>query len=71
MKGVMIRGREIIIPGCSGMSPLSREATLAARLIHENQPNVNQPMVLAFPNLWIGIDSVGVRFRRRVIGVGG
>ena len=38
----MIRGWELILSGCGGISALSRGATLAARWLHEPQPIRNQ-----------------------------
>ena len=42
----MIRGWELILSGCGGISALSRGATLAARWLHEPQPICNQPVGL-------------------------
>ena len=42
MEGFLIRGWEIIFPGCDGTSALSRGVTLAARWLHEPQPLSNQ-----------------------------
>ena len=49
MEGFLIRGWEIILPGCGGTSALARGATLAARWLHEPQPISNQPVGLVFP----------------------
>ena len=43
------RGWEPIIPRCGGTSTLAREATLAARRLHEPQPISDQPMGVGFP----------------------
>ena len=50
MEGFLIRGWELILPGCDGASGLARGATLAARWLHEPQPISNQPMWLGFPH---------------------
>ena len=47
----LIRAWESTFPGCGGTSTLPREATLAARWLHEPQPISNQPVVLVFPHL--------------------
>ena len=48
MEGLLIRGWEIILPGCGGTSALARGATLAARSLHEPQPISNHPVGLGF-----------------------
>ena len=50
MDGFLIRGWELILPGCGGTSALARGATLAARWLHEPQPISNLPMGLGFPH---------------------
>ena len=42
MEGVLIRRRDPFLPRYGGISTLSREATLAARWLHELQPISNQ-----------------------------
>ena len=69
MEEFMIRGWEIILPGCGGTSALARGATLAARLLHEPQPISNHPVGLGFHTLRGGIDPGDLRFRPRVVGV--
>ena len=51
MEGFLTQGWELILPGCGGTSALAREATLAARWLHEPQPISNQPVELGFPHL--------------------
>ena len=51
MEGFIIRGWEIILPGCGGTSTLARGATVAARSLDEPQPISNQPVGLGFPHL--------------------
>ena len=48
MDGFLIRGLEIILPGCGGTSSLARGATLATRSLHEPQPISNHPVGLGF-----------------------
>ena len=49
-KWFLMRGWEIILPGCGGTSALARGATLAARLLHEPPP-INKHLVgLGFPH---------------------
>ena len=50
IKGFLIRGWELILPGCGGTSALARGATLAARWLHEPQPISNHPVGLGFPH---------------------
>ena len=50
MDGFLIRGLEIILPGCGGTSSLARGATLATRSLHEPQPISNHPVGLGFPH---------------------
>ena len=50
MEGFLIRGWELILPGCGLTSALAREATLAARSLHEPQPISNHPVGLGFPH---------------------
>ena len=49
---IVIRGWDLIVPGCGGASMLSREETLAARWLHKPQPIRNQPFLvgLGFPH---------------------
>ena len=68
MEGFMIRGWEIIIPGCGGTSALAPGATLAARWLHEPQPISNQPVRLGFSHRAGGIDPGDHRFLARVVG---
>ena len=49
MEGFLIRGWELILPGCGGTSALARGTTLAARCLHEPQPISNQPVGFEFP----------------------
>ena len=67
----MIRGWDLIIPGCGGTSTLSREATLAARWLHEplGQSISNQPVGWGFHTVRGGFDPGELRFRPRVVGV--
>ena len=63
MEGCLIRGFEIILPGCGGTSTLARGATLAARRLHEPQPTSNQPVGLGFfHTLRGGIGPEDLRF---------
>ena len=48
--GFLIRGWELILPGCGGTSTLARGATLAARWLHEPYPISNHPVGLGFPH---------------------
>ena len=50
MEGFLTRGWELILPGCSGTSALSRGGTLAARWLHDPQPISNQPEWLGVPH---------------------
>ena len=68
MEGFLIRGWKLILPGCGGTSALAREATLAARWLHEPQPISNHPVGLGFHTLRDGIDPGDLRFRPRVVG---
>ena len=56
MEGFLIRGWEPILPGCGGTSTFSREATLAARWIHEPQPISNHKWGLGSQTLRGGIE---------------
>ena len=67
MEGFLIRGWELILPGCVRTSTLSREASLAARWLHEPQPISNQPISLGFHALQGGIDPGDLRFRPQVM----
>ena len=49
-EGFLIRGWELILPGCGGTSALARGATLAARGRHEPHRISCQPERLGFPN---------------------
>ena len=49
VEGFLIRGLELILPGCGGTSALSRGTTLAARWLHESQRISHQPVGLRFP----------------------
>ena len=51
MAGFLIRGWELILPGCGGTLTLARGATLPARWLHEPQPISNQPVGLGCPHL--------------------
>ena len=53
MEGYLIQGQDPVLPGCGGTSTLSREATLAARWLHETQPirMSNPPVGLGLPHL--------------------
>ena len=50
MERFLTRGQNLILPGCGGTSTLARDATLAARWLHEPRPISNQPVVLGFPH---------------------
>ena len=50
MEGFLIRGWELILPGCGGTSALARGATLAARWLHEPQPIIRNHPVGLFPH---------------------
>ena len=50
MKVFLMRGWEIIFPGCGETSVLARRATLAARWLHEPQPISHHPVGLGFPH---------------------
>ena len=64
MEGFLIRGWELILPGCGGTSALARGATLAAQWLHAS----NQPVGLGFcHNLRGGIDPGDLRFRLRFV----
>ena len=70
MKGFLIRGWELILPGCGETSSLVRGATLAARWLHGPQPISNHPVGLGFPHIAGRYRPRGVlRFRLRVVGV--
>ena len=69
MEGFLIRGWELILPGCDGTSALSREATLAARWLHEPQPISNQLVGWGFYTVRGGIDPGDLCFRPQVVGV--
>ena len=69
MEGFLIRGWELILPGCDGTSALSREATLAARWLHEPQPISNQLVGWGFYTVRGGIDPGDHRFRPQVVGI--
>ena len=49
MEGFLIRGWELILPGCGGTSALARGATLAALWLHEPQAIRNHPVGLRVP----------------------
>ena len=49
MEGFLIKGCDIILPGCGGTSTLDRRATLAARWL-QLQPITDQPVGLGFPH---------------------
>ena len=51
MKVFLMRGWEIIFPGCGETSVLARRATLAARWLHEPQPISHHPVGVGFPHL--------------------
>ena len=65
----MIRGWELILPGCGGTPTSARGATLDARRLHEPQEISNQPDGLGFSHLAGGIDPGDLRFRPRVVEV--
>ena len=46
MYGFVIRGWELILPGCGGTLALARRATFAARCLHEPHPISNHPVGL-------------------------
>ena len=69
MEGFLIRGRELILPGCGGTSTLSRGATLAARWLHSPQPISNQLVGWGFYTARGSVDPVHLFFRLRVVGV--
>ena len=69
MEGFLIRGWELILPGCGGTSALARGATLAARWLHEPQPISNQLIGWVFNTARGGIEPGDLRFRPRVDGV--
>ena len=48
MVGFLMRGWEIIRPGCGGTSALAREKTFAARWLHRPQLISNHPVGLGF-----------------------
>ena len=48
MGGFLTRGWELILSGCVGTSAFARGASLAARWLHEPQPNSNHPVGLGF-----------------------
>ena len=50
MYGFVIRGWELILPGCGGTLALARRATFAARCLHEPHPISNHPVGLGFPH---------------------
>ena len=50
MEGFLIRGWELILPGCGGTAALARGSTLAARWLHEPQPISDHPVGLGFPH---------------------
>ena len=68
MEIFLVRGGELIPPGCGGTSALSRGATLAVRWLHEPQSINHHQVGLGFHTLRGGIDPVNLRFRPRVIG---
>ena len=49
-KDFLVRGWELILPGCGGTSTLARGATFAVGWLHEPQPISNQPVGLGFPH---------------------
>ena len=49
MEGVLIRGWDLILPGCGGTSTLARGATLAVRWLHELPSTISQSG-LGFPH---------------------
>ena len=48
MEAFLIRGWDIILPGCSGTPTLARGATVAARWLYEPQPVRNKQVGLGF-----------------------
>ena len=69
MEGFLIRGWEIILPGCGGTSALARDAYLAARWLHESQPISNQLLTWGFYTAQGVIDPGDLCCRPRVVGV--
>ena len=69
MEGLLIRGWEIILPGCGGTSALARGATLAARSLHEPQPISNHPGSWVFHILRGRNDPGDLGFGPQVVGV--
>ena len=69
MEEFFVRGLNIILPACGGISKLATGATLAARRLHEPQPISNHPVGLGFPHLGGDFDPGSPRFRPRVDGV--
>ena len=66
----MIRGWDLILPGCSETSTLARRATLSARWLHQFQPVSNQrEWCCGFHTVRGGIDPRDLRSRPRVAGV--
>ena len=68
MEGFLIRGWELILPGCGGTSALARGATLAERWLHEPQSAITQ-WGWGFHTLRGGIDPGDLRYCLRVVGV--
>ena len=50
MEEFLIRGGNLILPGCGATSTLARGATLTARWFRELQPISKQPVALRFPH---------------------
>ena len=69
MDGFLIRGWEMVLPGCGGTSILSREATIGARWLHEPQPISNQSVRWGLYAARGGIDPGDICFRPRVVQV--
>ena len=70
MERFLTRGQNLILPGCGGTSTLARDATLAARWLHEPQPiSATSQWGWGFHTLQGRIDLEDLRFRLRVVGV--
>ena len=69
MEGFLIRGWELVLPGCGETSTLARGAALAARWLHEPRQSAITQWDWGFRTARGGMDPGDLCFRPRGVGV--